>query len=128
MTANVLLFGKHHSDYMGVVDFDQDQGWSAPVIKPFEKLKLNPFVSCLHYGIQCFEGLKAYKNVQGNIRLFRPDCNARRLKKSSLRLSLPDFDGEEFINFVSEYIRMEERWIPPIPEFSFYIRPLHIAT
>ena len=68
----MLLFGKHHSDYMGVVDFDSEAGWSAPTIRPFETLKLNPFVSCLHYGLQCFEGMKAYKNGQGNIRLFRP--------------------------------------------------------
>jgi hypothetical protein len=65
MTANVLLFGRHHSDHMGVVDFDEKKGWDAPVIKPFERLKINPFVSCLHYGTQCFEGMKAYKNVRG---------------------------------------------------------------
>ena len=65
MTANVLLFGKHHSDYMAVVDFDEETGWQAPVIRPFDKIKVHPFVSCLHYGLQCFEGLKAYKNVKG---------------------------------------------------------------
>lgn len=72
--------------------------------------------------------MKAYKNVKGEIRLFRPDCNALRFKKSSVRLSLPDFDGEELIRLVEQFILTEERWIPPISEFSYYIRPLHIAT
>ena len=66
--------------------------------------------------------------MQGNIRLFRPECNALRLKRSSRRLSLPDFDGNEFVKLVEQFILTEERWIPPISEFSYYIRPLHIAT
>lgn len=127
MTANVLLFGKHHSDHIASVKYDAATGWETPVIRPFENLKVSPFVSSLHYGIQCFEGLKAYKNVMGEVRLFRPECNALRLKRSSKRLALPDFDGDEFVNLVSEYVKIEQRWIPPISEFSFYIRPLHIA-
>lgn len=127
MTADVLLFGKHHSDHIASVFYDDTTGWSDPIIKPFENLKVSPFVSSLHYGIQCFEGLKAYKSFSGQIRLFRPECNALRLKRSSVRLSLPDFDGEELVNLISEFVRVEERWVPPIPEFSFYIRPLHIA-
>ena len=106
MTANVLLFGKHHSDHIASVKWDENKGWNHPVIKPFEGLRLNPFCSALHYGLQCFEGLKAYKNVQGEIRLFRPECNALRLKRSSQRVSLPDFDGEEFVRLVEEYIKV----------------------
>ena len=92
--ANVLLFGKHHSDHLAEVSYDVKSGWGKPVIKPFEPIRISPFVSSLHYGIQCFEGLKAYKNTMGKVRLFRPECNAMRLKRSSLRLTLPDFDGE----------------------------------
>ena len=50
------------------------------------------------------------------------------MKRSSARLALPDFDGEEFVRFVEQFIMAEERWIPPVSEFSYYIRPLHIAT
>ena len=110
------------------VDWDRNSGWDTPQLVPFEDLKLHPFSSALHYGIQCFEGLKAYTNTRGEVRLFRPDFNALRLKRSSLRLTLPDFDGEQLIRLIEELVRVETAWIPPISEFSLYIRPLHIAT
>jgi branched-chain amino acid aminotransferase len=68
---------------------------------------MSPFSSCLHYGIQCFEGLKAYRNASGSIRLFRPEANAMRLKRSSVRLTLPDFDGNELVKLISELVRTE---------------------
>jgi branched-chain amino acid aminotransferase len=110
------------------VDWEKKSGWSSPALIPFENLQLHPFSSALHYGIQCFEGMKAYRNSKGEIRLFRPWCNALRLKRSSLRLTLPDFDGNELIKVVDELLKVEERWIPPTTEFSLYVRPLHLAT
>jgi branched-chain amino acid aminotransferase len=83
------------------VDWDINQGWGKPSIVPFSPLQIHPFNSALHYAVECFEGMKAYKNSEGKIRLFRPECNALRLKRSSVRISLPDFDGEEFIKLVS---------------------------
>jgi branched-chain amino acid aminotransferase len=74
---------------------------------------VSPFISGLHYGIQCYEGSKAYKNEKGEVRLFRLNCNAARLKKASTRLTMADFDGRELINLIEEFIRIEERWIPP---------------
>jgi branched-chain amino acid aminotransferase len=65
---------------------------------------LNPFNSTLHYAVQCYEGLKAYKNAQGKVRLFRTDANAKRFKTSSQRVSLPDFDGNEFIKLVEKFV------------------------
>lgn len=62
------------------------------------------------------------------MRLFRPWCNALRIKKSSVRLTLPDFDGHEFIKILTEFVRLEERWIPAKSEYSLYVRPFHIAT
>lgn len=62
------------------------------------------------------------------MRLFRPWCNALRLKRSSLRLTLPDFDGGELLKLIDELLKAETRWIPPQTEFSLYVRPLHIAT
>lgn len=67
--------------------------WGCPEIKPFQSLLLHPFNSSLHYAVQCYEGLKAYKNERGQIRLFRPECNMMRFKHSSKCISLPDFDG-----------------------------------
>jgi branched-chain amino acid aminotransferase len=71
--------------------------------------------------------MKAYKNSQGQIRLFRPECNALRFKRSSTRISLPDFDGNEFVKCLAEYVKVESRWIPSISEFSLYLRPFHIS-
>jgi branched-chain amino acid aminotransferase len=110
------------------VDWESKGGWGSPSLIPFGDLQLHPFSSSLHYGIQCFEGMKAYRNDKGEVRLFRPWCNALRLKRSSQRLTLPDFDGQELVNLISEMVKVEERWIPPTSEFSLYIRPLHFAT
>lgn len=110
------------------VDFDIKKGWSTPHLIPFGDIQLHPFSSSLHYGIQCFEGMKAYRNEKGELRLFRPWCNAQRLKRSSARLTLPDFDGKELVNLIAEMVKIEERWIPATSEFSLYIRPLHFAT
>ena len=112
-TAEKLPFGKHNSDHMISVDWERTGGWGTPSLIPFEDLQLHPFSSALHYGIQCFEGMKAYRNEKGEVRLFRPWCNALRLKRSSLRLTLPDFDGEELIKLVDELLKVETRWIPP---------------
>lgn len=71
--------------------------------------------------------MKAYKDRAGKIRLFRPECNILRLQRSSKRISLPDFDGEELLHCLKEYVKLEERWIPTISEFSLYLRPLHIS-
>ena len=57
------------------VDWDSKNGWHAPVIKPFGDMAVSPAAMCLHYAVECFEGMKAYKDQQGKIRLFRPDCN-----------------------------------------------------
>lgn len=54
---------------------------------------LHPFNSTLHYAVQCYEGLKAYRNEKGEVRLFRPECNMMRFKNSSNKIALPDFDG-----------------------------------
>jgi branched-chain amino acid aminotransferase len=112
---------------MAVVDWDMNEGWSKPSIVPMAPLSIHPFNSSLHYAVECFEGMKAYKDAQGKIRLFRPECNALRLKRSSNRISLPDFNGEEFIKLLAEYVKVEQRWIPSISEFSLYLRPLHIS-
>lgn len=82
------------------VDWDINSGWGKPSIVPFSTIPIHPFNSSLHYAVQCFEGMKAYKDSNGKIRLFRPECNAIRLKRSSKRIALPDFDGKEFVKLV----------------------------
>lgn len=94
------------------VEWDMKSGWGKPEIKPMAPLRIHPFNSTLHYGVECFEGMKAYKDSKGKIRLFRPECNMYRFLSSSRRISLPDFDGNEFLKCLEEYVRVEERWMP----------------
>jgi len=82
----------------------------------------------LHYAIECFEGLKAYKDKNGKIRLFRPDMNMNRLYRSCKRLTLPTFDRDEFLACIKEFLKVDERWIPNEKGYSLYLRPTAIAT
>lgn len=95
-----LGFGLNDTDHMLVVQSNLKTGWGKPEIKPLAPLPIHPFNSTLHYAVQCFEGMKAYKDEKGKIRMFRPECNMQRLLNSSRRISLPDFDGNELLKCI----------------------------
>lgn len=73
---------------------------------------LDPAAAVLQYAFTCFEGMKAYKDGQGRARLFRPDRNLRRLNLSAARIALPTFDEGAMLKLLTEYVRLESRWIP----------------
>lgn len=123
-----LTFGTTFSDHMMEVDWDERTGWSNPVIKPYGDFKMSPAASCLHYGIECFEGMKAYKDASGTTRLFRPDCNMERMNFSMNRLCLPGFDGEQLVECIKELLRVDDSWIPRKDGYSMYLRPTAIGT
>ena len=83
------MFGRTFTDHMLTIEYDSSKGWGTPKIVPYGKLSLDPSASVLHYGLECFEGMKAYKDKQGNVRMFRPDMNMKRLASSVERLALP---------------------------------------
>jgi branched-chain amino acid aminotransferase len=83
-----LPWGVLRTDYMLEVDWDEEVGWTEPVINPFHNLQIDPRNSTLHYAIQLFEGMKAYRN-KNTISLFRPDMNMKRLLNSAERIGLP---------------------------------------
>ena len=72
-----LCFGKTFTDHMLTIEWDVENGWSAPSILPYQDLKINPAATGLHYGLQCFEGMKAYRSTKDrdSIHLFRPNKN-----------------------------------------------------
>ena len=105
-----------------------DAGWEAPVIRPHGPLSLDPAVSSLHYGLQLFEGMKAYIDAAGKIRLFRPDKNMVRLNNSAARLNFPAVDGAQFLECIKKLVVMDKSWIPRADGFSLYLRPTYIAT
>ncbi len=118
-----LMFGRIPTDYMVTVQYEVERGWSAPVIEPFGYLQINPFNSTLHYAFSCFEGLKAYRDPENNIRLFRHDMNTTRLIASCKRVTLPSFDRDEFTKLLEIFVKLENNWISSKEGSSLYIRP-----
>uniref|UniRef100_A0A673HAD2 Branched-chain-amino-acid aminotransferase n=1 Tax=Sinocyclocheilus rhinocerous TaxID=307959 RepID=A0A673HAD2_9TELE len=86
---STLVFGKQFSDHMLTVSWSEARGWQAPQIKPFQNLSLHPASSALHYSIELFEGMKAFRGVDNRIRLFRPMLNMERMYRSTERSCLP---------------------------------------
>jgi branched-chain amino acid aminotransferase len=123
-----LDFGKTFTDHMLTVDWTLENGWEAPQIMPYGDLSLSPACPGLHYGIQCFEGMKAYKTTKGDLRLFRPDMNMKRMLNSMERLAMPAFEPDQLISLIKTLLRLDERWIPQRDGYSVYIRPAAIGT
>ena len=123
-----LGFGRIYTDYMLEIDWEQGKGWNSPVISQYKNLSLSPAASGLHYGIQCFEGMKAYKDQNGKIRLFRPDCNMDRFSDSMRRLSMPPIDKVGLLECIQRLLVIEESWIPQQEGYSVYIRPTAIGS
>jgi branched-chain amino acid aminotransferase len=106
------------------------------VIKPYQNLSISPAASALHYGIECFEGMKAYKDKEGRIRLFRPDMNMSRLDRSMRRLSMPPIEGGGFLDCLKALLRVDADWVPwaegggdgLASGYSLYLRPTAIGV
>lgn len=113
---------------MLAIEWTAAEGWQAPRIMPYQNLSLDPATCVFHYAFECFEGMKAYKNPQGQIRLFRPDRNMARFNMSCARIALPKFSPEAVIDLISKFCRMEERFIPAAKGYSLYLRPTMIGT
>lgn len=123
-----LNFGQTFTDHMLVLNWSQDAGWSDPLIQPYQPLVLDPSATVFHYAPSLFEGMKAYKGVDGQIRLFRPDKNMARMNTSAERLAFPAFDGAELIKLIKTLVKLDSDWIPTEPGYSLYIRPTMIGT
>ncbi|XP_005364643.1 branched-chain-amino-acid aminotransferase, cytosolic isoform X2 [Microtus ochrogaster] len=123
-----LVFGTVFTDHMLTVEWSSASGWEKPHIKPFENLSLHPAASALHYGVELFEGLKAFRGVDNKIRLFRPDLNMKRMYRSAVRTTLPVFDEEELLECILQLIQIDREWVPYSTSASLYIRPTFIGT
>ncbi len=123
-----LGFGKIFTDHMFVMDYTEGKGWHDARIVPFQDLVMSPAAMVFHYGQEMFEGLKAYKGVDGKVRLFRPDMNAKRTNDTNDRLCIPNLPVEDFVEAVKAIVKVDEDWIPTEDGTSLYIRPFIIAT
>ena len=123
-----LGFGKIFTDHMFIMNYTEGQGWHDARIVPFQNISLSPAAMVYHYGQEMFEGLKAYKNSDGQVYLFRPDMNAKRTNNTNDRLVIPQLPVEDFVQAVSAVVDVDRDWIPTDPGTSLYIRPFIIAT
>ncbi len=122
-----LVFGKMFSDHMLLADF-VDGKWQTPKIMPYQALPYEPSAKVFHYGQAIFEGMKAYKDAQGNVFLFRPEDNFERMNNSAKRLGMPPIPKEYFMEGIKELVKLDQDWIPTGEGESLYIRPVYIAT
>lgn len=122
--VNDLQFGKQFTDHMlKTFYYETLGGWQQPQIVPMENLVLHPAAKALHYAVQVFEGMKAYRGVDGKIRMFRPDKNMERMNLSASRSGLPNFDGPGFVKCLCRLISIDQEWVPHSESSSLYIRP-----
>jgi branched-chain amino acid aminotransferase len=123
-----LGFGKIFTDHMFVMDYDKKNGWHNPVIKAVENLSIHPATMFIHYGQAIFEGLKAFKTVDGDAVIFRPEDHIKRFNNSAKRLCIPEVDSEFLLNAIQELISIEKDWIPAKKGEAMYIRPFIFGT
>nr|CAD7392620.1 unnamed protein product [Timema cristinae] len=126
--TSALQFGKHFTDHMLKIHFYENMGgWQRPEIVPMESIVLHPAAKVLHYAVELFEGMKAYRGTDGRIRIFRPELNMARMNHSAVRAGLPTFDGNQLIRCLSRLITVDQEWVPHSESSSLYIRPTLIG-
>lgn len=124
-------FGTHFSDHMFTVEWTPADGWHRARITPYGPITLDPAAAVLHYAQETFEGMKAYRHDDGSIWSFRPEENAKRMVRSSHRLALPVLEPDDFVQAVTELVKVDQRWVPGNPEGgekSLYVRPFMFAS
>ncbi|WP_181899417.1 branched-chain amino acid aminotransferase [Flagellimonas nanhaiensis] len=122
-----LSFGSTYTDHMLVCDYVNGE-WKAPKIVPYQPISLDPSAKIFHYGQSIFEGMKAYKDRDGGVWLFRPLENFKRLNKSAKRLAIPELPEAYFMEGLTTLLQLERDWVPQNPGSSLYVRPFMFAS
>ena len=121
-----LAFGNTFTDHMLICDFKEGK-WQKPIIKPYEPFLIDPSAKVFHYGQAIFEGMKAYKDVNDDVWLFRPDQNLDRFNKSAVRMAMPEVPEEIFIGGLKTIVDLERDWVKKGIGNTLYLRPFMIA-
>ncbi len=121
-----LTFGNTFTDHMLVCDFREGQ-WQKPTIKPYEPFLIDPSAKVFHYGQAIFEGMKAYKDENNDVWLFRPDENLHRFNKSAKRMAMPEVPEDIFMGGLNAILDLERDWVKKGLGNTLYIRPFMIA-
>ena len=126
INLNNPAFGKDFSDHMFIADY-KDGEWQNLKITPYQDFAISPASATLHYAQSIFEGLKAHKNKNGEVLVFRPDANAKRLIKSAERMCMPPVPEDLFLEAIDTLLELDKEWVPNKPGTSLYIRPFQFA-
>lgn len=124
---NNLKFGEIFTDHMFECDFENGE-WQTPKIRPYQPLLFDPSAKVFHYGQAVFEGMKAYKDDNDDLWLFRPDENQKRINISAERLDMPAFPKDYFFEGLTTLLKMDKEWVKRGEDSALYIRPFIIAT
>ncbi|HLO71127.1 MAG TPA: branched-chain amino acid aminotransferase [Flavipsychrobacter sp.] len=127
LDLNNIQFGKLYADHMLVAHYENGE-WKQPEIVPFDSLQLSPATTFMHYGQAIFEGVKAYKNQEGEPVIFRPYDNWKRMNRSAERMGMPAVPEEIFVDGMRALVSLDKDWIPTEEGTSLYLRPFMIAT
>lgn len=122
-----LPFGKVFADHMLVAKYENG-AWSRASIQPYGDISLSPASSMIHYGQSIFEGLKAFKNEDNDVLIFRPEENWKRMNASAIRMCMPEVPKDIFLGGLRQLINLDRNWVPNNSESALYIRPFLFAT
>jgi len=127
VNVNEVPFGKVFTDHMFIADF-KDGEWSNFRIIPFQHIEMSYAMSALHYGQAIFEGMKAFRQDNGDVVVFRAKDNWKRLNRSAHRMAMPKLPEEVFMQGLLQLLSLDKKWVPDSENGSLYIRPFMIAT
>ena len=121
-------FGRVFTEHLAGISWDRERGWHDAEIRPYGPIPMDPGTSVLHYAQAVFEGLKAFRQADGRIAVFRPESNAARFRRSARRLALPELPDRTFIEAIELLVALDADWVPSAPEHSLYLRPFMYAS
>src|SRR6202158_2793376 len=110
------------------ISWSRQRGWHDAELVAYAPLQLDPAVSVLHYAQAVFEGLKAFRQKDGGIAIFRPDAHAAASQRPARRLALPELPESVFIESIERLLNLDGEWVPSAPEHSLYLRPFMYAS
>ncbi len=122
-----LGFGKYMCPIMVRTDYKNGE-WGPMELLPYGPLEIDPCAKVLHYGQEIFEGLKAFRDPEGNVNLFRPDMNAKRMNFSARRMAMPEIPEDMFIEACQVITAYSKNVVPKRAGESLYLRPFMIAS
>ena len=121
-------FGRIFTDHMVTIRYAESKGWYDARVEARGPITIDPATAVLHYAQEIFEGLKAYRHVDGGVAMFRPEANARRFQQSAERMAMAEMPEQLFIDSLRELVAIDREWIPTGDDTSLYLRPFMFAS